>query len=271
MRKLLSILLIIMLIISFIQIRNMYALYRDEISGEYSTSLGKWKVSVNGISIINPGDVVTFNIPEKNIWYLNSDFKTTDAQVIVPNTEAYLDILIDTSETQVDVKYEIEVGKIEKYRIYNNSTGLPIGDSNDIDNDDWYSSDYDYNLKYPFTFELLEITDTFGDYSLSTATEDKGLIIGDETEIEYTTKTKVDKDLNLAKGTIPFEASQNLDKVKVRLKVKWLMEDDKISENDKKAFENMYQTMLAGNTETQTVKLQLPIKVNAIQYFGEDL
>ena len=256
MRKLLSILLIIMLIISFIQIRNMYALYRDEISGEYSTSLGKWNVSVNGISIIEPGDTVTFDMPDKNVGYLNSDFKTIDAQGIVPNTEAYLDILFDTSGTHVDVKYEIEIGTIESYRIYNNATG------NLIDEEE---------LEYPFTFELLEITDSFGDYSLSQETANKGLIIGDETENEYETKTKVAKDTNTAKGTIPYEASQNLDKAKVRLKVKWLMEDESIPEDEKKVYENMYQTMLAQNNENQTVKLKLPIKVNAIQYFGEDL
>ena len=270
MKKLLSILLIIMLIISFIQIRNTYALYKDEISGEYSTSLGIWKVNVNGISIINPGDVVTFNIPEKNIWYINNDFKTTDAQVILPNTEAYLDILLDTSETQVDVKYEIEIGKIDKYRVYDNSTGKPIVDTTDDLKDNSFD-DYDFNLKYPFTFELLEITDYFGDYSLSTESEDEGLIIGNQTKTEYKRETKIDKDLNSAKGTIPFEASQNLDKVKIRLKVKWLMEDETIPEEEKKLYEEMYQKMLAENTETHAVKLKLPLKVKVIQYFGENL
>lgn len=270
MKKLLSILLIIMLIISFIQIRNMYALYKDEISGEYSTSLGKWKVSVNGISIINPGDVVTFNIPEKNIWYIDNEFKATGAQVILPNAEAYLDILLDTSETQVDVKYEIEIGKVEAYRIYDNSTGNPIVDTTD-DLEDNSSEDYDFNLKYPFTFEVLEITDYFGDYSLSTEPENEGLIIGNETETKYTRETKINKELNSAKGTIPFEASQNSDKVKVRLKVKWLMEDEKIPEDEKKIYEDMYKKMLAENTETRTVKLKLPVKVNAIQYLGENL
>ena len=51
MKKILSILLVIMLIITFVQIRNMYALYKDELSGEYETSLGKWNVKVNGTDI----------------------------------------------------------------------------------------------------------------------------------------------------------------------------------------------------------------------------
>ena len=36
MKKLLTILLLIMLIISFFQIANMYALYKEELQGEYT-------------------------------------------------------------------------------------------------------------------------------------------------------------------------------------------------------------------------------------------
>ena len=40
MKKLLTILLLIMLIISFFQIANMYALYKEQLQGDYKNLLG---------------------------------------------------------------------------------------------------------------------------------------------------------------------------------------------------------------------------------------
>ena len=47
MKKLLTILLLIMLIISLLQIANMYALYKQENQGDYSNLLGVWSIKVN--------------------------------------------------------------------------------------------------------------------------------------------------------------------------------------------------------------------------------
>lgn len=55
MKKLLTILVLIMLIISFFQITKMYALYKEKLEGEYSTSLGKWQIKVNETDIISGG------------------------------------------------------------------------------------------------------------------------------------------------------------------------------------------------------------------------
>lgn len=130
MKKVLSILLIIMLIITFIQIRNMYALYKDELSGEYATSLGKWNVKVNGTDIVMPGEVVEFEMLDGNIRYLDNAFKSTGA-AIVPNTEAFFDILFDTADTDVAVKYIIEFGEINSYNVINRETGDYVVDTTD--------------------------------------------------------------------------------------------------------------------------------------------
>lgn len=55
MKKLLTILVLIMLIISFFQITKMYALYKEQLEGEYNTSLGKWQIKVNETDIISGG------------------------------------------------------------------------------------------------------------------------------------------------------------------------------------------------------------------------
>ncbi len=55
MKKLLTILVLIMLIISFFQITNMYALYKEQIEKEYNTALGAWKIKVNETDVVSGG------------------------------------------------------------------------------------------------------------------------------------------------------------------------------------------------------------------------
>ena len=64
MKKLLTILLLIMLIISLFKISSMYALYKEKIQGEYSTLLGAWTIKVNETDITSSGQVETFTISE---------------------------------------------------------------------------------------------------------------------------------------------------------------------------------------------------------------
>lgn len=270
MKKVLSILLIIMLIITFIQIRNMYALYKDQLSGEYSTSLGKWNVEVNGTDIVSPGQVVEFEMLDGNIEYLDNDFKSSGA-AIVPNTEAFFDILFNTSNTQVAVKYIIEFGEINSYNVINNSTGDFVVDTTDDDEDD-SEDDYEFSLNYPLKFEIQEMLETFGNYSLSSEEGNEGKIIGTETTEEYEAKTKCDAETSTAKGVIPLEVSQANLQSQVRVKFKWVIDEDTISADDEKTdYEDMYQYMMSRNNEEESVKLIIPVKVKAIQYLGEDL
>lgn len=270
MKKVLSILLIIMLIITFIQIRNMYALYKEQLSGEYSTSLGKWNVKVNGTNIVSPGEVVEFEMLDGNVEYLDNDFKSAGAY-IVPNTEAFFDILFDTSNTQVAVKYIIEFDEINSYNVINNETGNFVVDTTDDLDGDASEEDYEFALKYPLKFEMQEITDLFGNYSLSSEVGKEGMIVGTETAEEYEKKTKIDKENFTVTGVIPLEVSQANLQNRLRIKFKWLIDEDTIAEENRDEYEDMYQYMMSRNNETESVKLVIPIKVKAIQYFGEDL
>ena len=59
MKKLLTILVLIMLIISFFQITSMYALYREQLQDEYSTLLGLWTIKVNESDVTAGGQPAT--------------------------------------------------------------------------------------------------------------------------------------------------------------------------------------------------------------------
>ena len=109
MKKLLTILVLIMLIISFFQITSMYALYREQLYGEYSSLLGAWEIKVNGTDIITSnGQVKEFTISDGQLEYITSDY--IQAGKIAPDGEAYFDIVIDPSNTDVSIVYQIDVG-----------------------------------------------------------------------------------------------------------------------------------------------------------------
>ena len=74
MKKLLTILVLIMLIISFFQITRMYALYKEQIQGEYNTLLGAWEIKVNETDVTTSGQVVTFTIANNQLGYVDSEY-----------------------------------------------------------------------------------------------------------------------------------------------------------------------------------------------------
>ena len=107
MKKLLTVLVLIMLIISLFQIANMYALYKDQIQGEYTNLLGVWAIKVNGVDISNGGENATFTMTEDNLTYIDSEHVKN--QKIAPGTQAYFDIVIDSTNTDVSILYTINM------------------------------------------------------------------------------------------------------------------------------------------------------------------
>ena len=73
MKKLLRILVLIMLIITLFQIANMYALYKDQLQGEYTNLLGVWAIKVNEVDISSGEENLTFNMTEDHLTYVDSD------------------------------------------------------------------------------------------------------------------------------------------------------------------------------------------------------
>ena len=107
MKKLLTILLLIMLIISFFQITNMYALYKEKLQGEYANLLGVWAIKVNGIDISSGGENLTFDMSEDNLTYLDSKFVKSGK--IAPGGQVCFEVLIDPSNTDVSILYTLKL------------------------------------------------------------------------------------------------------------------------------------------------------------------
>ena len=107
MKKLLRILVLIMLIITLFQIANMYALYKDQLEGEYTSLLGVWSIKVNETDVSSGEENLTFNMTEDNLTYVNSDH--VKSQKLAPGTQAYFEIIIDPTNTDVSVLYTLHI------------------------------------------------------------------------------------------------------------------------------------------------------------------
>ena len=176
MKKLLRILVLIMLIITLFQIANMYALYKDQLEGEYTNLLGVWSIKVNSTDISSGGENLTFNMTEDNLVYLDSDH--VKSQKMAPGTQAYFEIIIDPTDTDVAVLYTLNI-KLEDVATANlklvnveNYFQKP-GDTEQLTNSDVYTNNetnthealipltrindkYENHIKLYFEWENLE-------------------------------------------------------------------------------------------------------------------
>ena len=117
MKKLLTILLIIMLIISFFQIANMYALYKEQLQGDYKNLLGVWAIKVNGVDISSGGKNLTFTMTEDNLQYMDSS--TVKDNKMAPGRQACFEITVDPTDTDVSILYtlNIKLSEIEEAKM----------------------------------------------------------------------------------------------------------------------------------------------------------
>ena len=117
MKKLLTILVLIMLIISLFQIARMYAIYKDQLQGDYTNLLGVWSIKVNDTDITSGSDNLTFNMTEENLTYIDSSH--VKSQKMAPGTQAYFDIVIDPTNTDVSIIYTLNMkfDEIEKTKM----------------------------------------------------------------------------------------------------------------------------------------------------------
>ena len=86
----------------------MYALYREQIEGEFGSLLGVWAIKVNKTDISSGGQDLTFNITEEDVEYIESDYIKNGK--IAPGGQATFDIEIDPTNTDVSIVYQIDVG-----------------------------------------------------------------------------------------------------------------------------------------------------------------
>lgn len=108
MKRLLTILVLIMLIISFFQIANMYALYKEQLQSDYSSLLGIWAIKVNGIDISSGEQNLTFSMTEDNLQYIDSE-NIKDGK-LAPSRQACFEIIIDPTNTDVSILYNLNIG-----------------------------------------------------------------------------------------------------------------------------------------------------------------
>ena len=143
MKKLLRILVLIMLIITLFQIANMYALYKDQLQGEYTNLLGVWAIKVNDVDISSGEENLTFNMTEDHLTYVDSD--RVKSQKIAPGAQAYFDIVIDPTNTDVSILYKLKI-KLEeietaKFKLVNVENYFQkSGETEQIVNDDVYTN-----------------------------------------------------------------------------------------------------------------------------------
>lgn len=111
MKKLLIILFLIMFIITSIQIINSYALYKNELIGNYNNQLGVWLINIDGQDISSGSEQIEFDMPSEYINFSDTEYVAPGK--IAPGREGYMDLLIDATKTDVSVKYDITLNNPE--------------------------------------------------------------------------------------------------------------------------------------------------------------
>ena len=109
MKKIVSIALLIMLIISFYQINSMYALYNTKIENEIEQQIGRFNIKINGSASqeITLTDEYIKDAPVKE----GTDKQVIDGK-IAPGKRMYFEIILDSSDTDVSIKYQCVVATV---------------------------------------------------------------------------------------------------------------------------------------------------------------
>ena len=228
MKKLLTILVLIMLIISFFQITSMYALYKEQIQGEYNTLLGAWEIKVNEIDVTTSGQVETFTISDSQLGYISSEY--IQAGKIAPEGEAYFDIVIDPSNTDVSIVYTVDI-------------------------DEKALSSTNTEVELPSAIEFVKAENYFGQ--------------GDDGQTNKTTNDTSYNEGNTYTSVIPVDKITQGYKNYIRLYFKWKNVTETVVVDDVETVveSNNEQDSTLGGTED--AKLTIPLQINLKQYTGE--
>ena len=237
MKKLLTIIFLIMLIISFFQITSMYALYKEELESDYSTLLGVWKIKVNESDVVTAdGQTSTFTISDDNIGYVGSTHVLENK--IAPGEQAYIDIEIDPADTDVSIVYKIDMAEAAELYVENISSSFDFGiyptycaDGTPVAN---------------ATIELVRIDNYFQK-------------AGDATKV---TNEEFHKFGNTYTGVIPVSRIREGYKNYIRLYFEWV----NVKANDETETNNETDTSIG---IIENAKVTLPMSINLKQYTGE--
>lgn len=99
-RKLIILLIFLMVLITFNEIRSAYGLFESEKSLVVTKSIAKWNITINDIDVRTSEDFVIDSFNVEN----NASVK--DGK-IAPGSSGYFDIIIDPEDTQVSFRYDL--------------------------------------------------------------------------------------------------------------------------------------------------------------------
>ena len=103
-----------------------YSLFESSIEGETEATIADWLIEVNG-TLISTGQTETFSVNDIHYTRTNANIRQGK---FAPGVEGYYDIEIDTSDTQVAVKYDIYVDDFESENFKVTDIDLMQGSSN---------------------------------------------------------------------------------------------------------------------------------------------
>ena len=242
MKRILTILFIIMLFITIIQFRSTYALYRTQKTEEMQLKLGVWSVKVNETDLSSGAADLILDITEDHLYFEESE--DIDSNYIGPGSIGYFDMLIDPTNTEVSIKYGVQMNDWAKIKI----------------------SDSELELPTPIPMEIIGIEEVFiKDSEIDTTTEHS---------------THFDEETKSVFGIIPLSVIEAGYKAKVRVKFKWIFdgndEFDTMLGNPQLGKEYGYST---GSNEVDEAlvesdeqsKIVIPIRLQLTQYMGEDI
>lgn len=244
MKKILiTILCVIMLFITIIQIRNTFALYKTEVTGETQSLLGVWSIKINETDISSGATDIKFNITEDYLHF--TETSNVAEGYIAPGSEGYFEILIDAIENDVAVKYDIKISDVASIKI-----GEQTAD-----------------LEEKIALKVTGVEDVFEkDGEIDTTTE----------HINY-----LDVEHQTVSGVIPISVIESGYKDRVKVYFKWINDDNnnvvdtmlgngQIGNKIGYSFgNNDINTALINRTESP--KITVPVSVRVTQYMGETL
>lgn len=142
------------LILSLLVIKSTYAKYITSASGDANIDIARWKILVNNQDVVENKELTSVITP---IFEGNDNIASN---VIAPTAEGYFDILIDASNTDVSLRYEVTTSdnedsavadlEISGYTIDDGERQAIVGDDGQIkiENDILYNStDKDIKLR----------------------------------------------------------------------------------------------------------------------------
>ncbi len=113
-KKFFMVLTIIMLVITIYLVSKTYAVFYSEAQGNFTSNIAKWDIKVNNQEVTGRTEK-DFSIDACNII---NDANVKDGK-IAPGSEGNFNIQIDSTDTQVSIRYDITIDKekLEEYRI----------------------------------------------------------------------------------------------------------------------------------------------------------